>query len=507
MNPKNLRLLILVSLVAIFNYFFWAEKLGLNLLIFSLLIFGALIYEYKSSFAFHKVLFTLFGTLVSLAMVLIYNSLISKIAFFASFSLCVVFIHEPELRSIWYGLAYAVSTLFHTLPQSFKLINRPILQNQKHKPKTKKWLKIARLSIIPLIAFGVFFGIFRVANPVFLELSDQVFFQIQSFFQNIFLHISFPRLVFVLLGIYLIISILYRWQVLDFILQNELKESETVKRIREKSIFSFKTLALKSECQTGVILMVMVNVLVLTVNIIDFIWLWIGFDAKKVLSLKSLVYEGTYMLIISILLSMGIMLYYFRRNLNFYQKNSLLKKLAYAWIIQNAFLSLSVALRTYYYIVELGLGHKRIGVLIFLSLTLYGLFSLFMKIRACKSAFYLLRTNTWAAYVVMILMTLVDWDVLIIRYNLAHYKETGEVSPKYLVNLADKTLPIIYQNPHKVKTAKDKIGEVWFERHKVYVANRAKNYLKNQKNYTWLSWNYADYQIEQYFQKNPIKNE
>jgi hypothetical protein len=505
MNPKNLRLFILFGLVIIFNYFFWAEKLGLNLLIFSLLITGALFFEYKNSFANAKVQFTLLGSLISLAMVLIYNSLISKIAFFASFSLCVVFIHEPQLRSVWYGLAYAVSALFYTFPESFKLLNRPFGQHRLQTSKLKKWLKLAQLTFIPLVVFAVFFGIFRVANPVFLELSDNLFFQIQHFFNNLFLYVSFPRLAFIALGIFLIITILYKWQSLNFILQNELKESEIVIRVREKPIFSFKTLALKSACQTGVILMVMVNGLVLIVNIIDFIWLWIGFDAKKVLSLKSMVYEGTYMLIISILLSMGIMLYYFRSNLNFYQKNSLLKKLAYMWILQNAFLSLSVAMRTYYYIIELGLGHKRIGVLIFLSLTLYGLFSLFMKIKNCKSAFYLLRTNTWAAYVMLILMTLVDWDVLIIRYNLSHYKETGEVSPKYLVNLADKTLPIIYQNPQKVKNAKDKQGEVWYERHKVYVANRAKNYLKNQKTYSWLSWNYADYQTEQYFLKNPIK--
>ena len=65
----------------------------------------------------------------------------------------------------------------------------------------------------------------------------------------------------------------------------------------------------------------MVNVLLLVVNIIDINWLWIDFNPKSIDNLSQLVHEGTYVLIFSILLSMAIIEYFFRGNINFYKKN------------------------------------------------------------------------------------------------------------------------------------------------------------------------------------------
>jgi hypothetical protein len=73
------------------------------------------------------------------------------------------------------------------------------------------------------------------------------------------------------------------------------------------------------------------------------------------------------MLILSILLSLGILIYYFRSNQNFYPKNGFLKAAAYLWLVQNAVLSVSVLIRCGYYISEYGLAYKRIGVVIFLA--------------------------------------------------------------------------------------------------------------------------------------------
>ena len=61
------------------------------------------------------------------------------------------------------------------------------------------------------------------------------------------------------------------------------------------------------------------NVLLLVVNAIDINWIWFGFKPAPGFDLTQFVHEGTYVLILSILVAMGIVLWFFRRNLNFYE--------------------------------------------------------------------------------------------------------------------------------------------------------------------------------------------
>ena len=196
-------------------------------------------------------------------------------------------------------------------------------------------------------------------------------------------------------------------------------------------------------------LIVSVNILLLIINIIDINFLWLSFDYSQAGNLSKLVHEGTGTLIFSIFLSIAILLYYFRKDLNFSQNNKSLKYAAYAWIVQNVILIVSVSLRNFYYINFYGLTHLRIGVGVFLLITLIGLVTLWIKIRDLRSFFYMFRVNTWALFIVWIGLTLVNWDVLIARYNLANTFRNG-VDYEYLLTLSDKTLPIIYQNRSKL---------------------------------------------------------
>ena len=144
-------------------------------------------------------------------------------------------------------------------------------------------------------------------------------------------------------------------------------------------------------------------------------------------------------------------------------------------------LIISVSLRNYYYIDFYGLTHLRIGVGVFLLITLIGLCTLLIKIKDLKSFFYMFRVNTWALYVVFMGLTLVNWDVLIVRYNLSHTFKNG-VDYNYLLTLSDKTLPIIYENRTKLPS----------EANQNWLMARTEQYFKRQEGYTWCSWNFAD---------------
>ncbi len=355
--------------------------------------------------------------------------------------------------------------------------------------------------------------IFKIANPVFDKLTDSLGNKIFDVLSSLFVDFSFLKVLFLLLGaVIILVSLVKRETTVIVALWESMKtdvlrrKSSRERRVSEMELLepkkqrTFKTMDLKQEYQIGILLIAMVNALLLVVNGIDINFLWLNFDISEVENLAKLVHEGTYMLIVSILLSMGILMYFFRKNLNFYLKNDLLKKLAYVWIFQNVILVISVVIRTYYYIIEHGLAYKRIGVLLFLALTAYGLYSLFVKIKNHKSSFYLWRVNSWAVYAMLVFMACVNWDMLIVKYNIEKCK-TAEGKAKidigFMVSRSEHTLPILKEN---LQYFKDDINKISTYRkspnrnttYGTYLEKCIEKYLEEQKKYTWVSWNYAD---------------
>jgi hypothetical protein len=202
---------------------------------------------------------------------------------------------------------------------------------------------------------------------------------------------------------------------------------------------------LERERRAGVLFLVLVNVMLAVVNTIDISWVWIGFEVEEGISLKQFVHNGTWMLIISILLSIVILLHLFRGNQNFYARSGSLKKLAVLWIAQNFILGISVFLRNYHYISFHGLAYKRIGVIVFLALVLVGLITLYVKVWRRKSFFHLVRVNTWAWLAVLVGLSTVDWDSSIVRYNLRH-ENPGEIDIDNYLAMSDKVLPLLHAN-------------------------------------------------------------
>jgi hypothetical protein len=504
MNPKHIKLLIPIILITLFNLFFWQEKLGLNLVLFGLLLIGTMFYLFRPSFAQRNVQITLGGSLISLAIVLIYNTLLAKIGFFVSLALLTAFVHQNQIRSVFFALAYSFCALMFTIPNVFMAVYEMPQHWGEQRTRWQKTRRFLGLAFVPILVFWLFFFIFKAANPIFNSMTDHLGLEIGQQLARFFSQFSALRFWFVVWGSWLIISALFNWN-LQSLVKEEQNLSDNLVRKRVKPILLLKNLALLNEYRMGIILMVMLNVLLLTVNTIDFWWLWVGFDYQQVKNFSELVHNGTDMLIFSILLSMAIILYFFKGNLNFLSKNQSLKFWAYGWILQNAFLTLSVALRNYYYIHEHGWAYGRIGVWVFLSLVLVGLFTVYQKLKSCKSIYYLLRVNSWAAYCLLILASLVDWDVLIVRQNLQMAMQKKEIDMVYLINLSDRTLAILDEYKHKVNYFKadspypERYGEYYgLEGFKQRIA-RFKN---EQKNYSWLSWNYADYQVITYFKKH-----
>jgi len=396
MKPASLKLIFLGILTLVYNFFFWNEKLGLNLLLFSVLLIIGLMYFYQESLQATNTKIAIAFTLIAAVMVVLHNSLTSKLAHVTSFLIMVGFLHVRHFRTVYYPLADYCINFFEVLPNAGKGIQQWFAQSGFGSSQTAKSLLKLRFSFVPLVFFSVFFTIFKVANPIFSDLSNAFFNSIYTIFEQFFTTFSLPRLLFILGGLYLIGSFLYHWSSAS-LLTREQAQRDTIGRQRrfvKSNLIAFKPLALKNEYTAAIMLIISVNALLLIVNIIDIRWLWFNFDYQAIRDFSVLIHEGTYMLIMSILLSMGILLFYFRRSLNFYAQNKLLVQASYVWIFQNCILGVSVLLRCYYYFHEHGLAYKRIGVVVFLLLTYVGLYTLYLKISRKKSFFYLLRVNS-----------------------------------------------------------------------------------------------------------------
>jgi hypothetical protein len=445
---------------------------------------------------------------VALVTVLVHNTVLSKLAFSVTLLLVVVFTQYLH-RSVWYAAASAIGNYLLFIVSFFD--NLKMIKTSGIKSTGIR--KAIRFLIIPLLIAGIFFLLYSFSNAVFHDVVGDIGIALSKFFSRLFTWFSWNRFGFLLLGLFITGGLLMKmhsnyFSEKDFMQHNDLwRKKNDWKKFKNSAMFDVLSLimgrfakgnmALRNENVVGIISLVMLNLLVLFINIIDIRYVWFGFTYSPGLDLKSYVHDGTGMLIFSIVLAMAVLLFFFRGNLNFYQKNKWLRFGAYGWIFQNAILVVSVLLRDFYYIQYMGLAYKRIGVLVFLLMVLMGLVTVFIKIHQRKTSYYLLRVNGWFAIVLLVASSCINWDETMASYNIAH-RNVVPLDLKFLLTLSDKTLPIIEKN-QEVLDNKDQVmdGEGdYLNRSSLtprqLFERRKKDFLEEQKRYSWLSWNRTD---------------
>ncbi|MEO0470358.1 MAG: DUF4173 domain-containing protein [Bacteroidota bacterium] len=491
-SPYSIRLACTIGLAVLFNLIFWQEKVGINLPVFSFLIMAALLLLEKNAIRTPAVWLSGLGSLLTGGLVVLHHSDTAVVVHILSMLLFVGFAHQPALRTVFHGFANGISNLILASLNFMKQFEWV----KKHAPGMQKLQAVLRVSLWPVLALVVFFFIFFFANPRFALFSSILTHELGLWLGQF----SLLRSGFFILGLFLCFGLLYAQNV-QGLLQHDLAQGNQLSRLRRQKRVRFPLLGLKKEYQTAFLLVALVNVLLLINNLIDIRWIWIDFQKPDEMSLRQFVHEGTWLLIFSILLSMGIMLYYFRGNLNFFKQNRTLKWLSYTWIVQNVILVISVGLRNVHYITYHGLAYKRIGVFFFLLLTLFGLATLFLKIRDRMSMFYLFRTNGWAVYAIAICLALVNWDSFIAKHNLTR-SYSSSLDTVFLLSLSDKTLPLLIENVDQAEarlSAKGQQEKFFLYRHAL--EEKADAFLGEQSSYTWLSWNWAEAKAVRYLQE------
>lgn len=491
---KNLALFLTVLTAFLFVFLFYKQDIGLNLLVFELWIVGVSIslLNRKPVLLISKIV--LAGTLLSAVSVVVNYSIIAIFINLCSFFLFTGTLVYPEAKSILTPAGLAISNAF----QSIRIF---ILSANELKGTNKgiRWmLSFIKIALIPIIVIGVFILLYTLSNPLFnkglLKISDFI----NSHLNGILEKLDFGMVLFFIFGLFVCIFTFFQVRN-TWIISYETNESDQLTRNRKRlGIGSFRTSSLKNELKSALFLLVSLNILILIINAIDIYWVWFNFEWNGEY-LKQFVHEGTFMLIFSILISMAIVLFFFRGNLNFYSKNKTLKLLSYAWLAQNAVLAVSVAIRNFWYIKYFALAYGRIGVLFFLLLTLYGIYTVIVKVRDRKSTFYLLRSNNLAVYCILIFMTFFNWDVIIARYNFKHY-QSSFVHLDFLSGLSNKALPYLDKDLEELTRIQEiqnglfPFEEKFMTPESYYecIQQKKENFLTNFHKKNLRSWNLAE---------------
>ena len=501
MKPRPTRIVLLASAL-IFAFLFSEKSLGVNLMIYEVIVLGWLFFSRQFSLDQFLQRVLISGQIVTLLFTVWHHSTWSYFIHFVISALTISAIIAPEMRSLVYVGAQACSNLIGSYRQLFQKGDKEL---QKKKGFFFTFWKILRIILLPLVIIGFFLFLYSLANPTFGWYVHKIFDAIDWFFTTLFDALNFPFVFTMLFGCIIGVYIFYRRSNRD-LLSGDAAASD--KRIRTKSRHKgFRVRGLLQEFRSGIFLFAVLNLALLLLNVLDIYHVWINFRWEGQY-LSDFVHQGTYSLIFAIILSVILVLYYFNGNPSFFSKNKNLKLLCYIWLGQNIFLALSTGLRNWYYIEYYSLAYKRIAVAFFIILAIYGLYSVIVKIRHTKSAYYVLRKNAMVWMLVLTISAGFNWDRIIASYN---FSQRGHsfVHLNFLSVLSDSALPELEQPMSVLSSIQNYQETVFFslsdfssesyrglyldaDQYAAIIEERKWKFKRKWEKKSWLEWNYAE---------------
>ncbi len=435
------KIILIIASIA-FSMLFYKNNFGLNIFIFSLITTGILAFLHPKKMK-QKAVFINATIYITTAILVFFNhntlsvftNTVSFFLFIGSFSHNKSSIYVKFLNGFYTTIAAAFSNYFDK-------VNNEIEQVKKQDINYLHWLKIIG---IPLLVVSVFIGLYRNANPVFDTIISKIDF---SF-------INLQWLLFTALGYYFMYNISNPLEI-EPLTKTDLK---TDNQLKKTTILDQEKL--KSENQLGLILMVLLNVLLLFLLLTDVFYV-IKAKTLSAVELSIQVHQGINALIVSIILAIALIIYFFRGNLNFYKHNKFLKTTTFIWIALNSILVFVTIFKNYQYVHSFGLTYKRIGVFIYLLLTFTGLIFTFIKVKNIKNIIYLFRKNLEIAFGVLFISSFINWDVFITKYNV-NYVKNNQLDIDYLLWLPNNSdILNKYNNENKItnyNSAKNKYNK------------------------------------------------
>lgn len=289
------------------------------------------------------------------------------------------------------------------------------------------WQKMFAFIFIPLLLIFVFFGIYSAGSDHFANL-----------FTNIEFDINFWQLIAITaLGLfvafnywnYVVEKSIYKT---NSILNNDFNERDKTL----KPTYSF--FDLDTERMSGVISLLALNIL-LIFFIVTYNYEQFFETVKSPSQLSQETHDRVNVVIISIVMAIFVIMFYFKSSFNFDPKAGLMKVFAKIWIFLNAVLVISALVKNSECVDNYGFTYKRLGVYAFLILSFIGLIMTFIKIQFRKKNAFLFNTMMWYVYGAILLCSYINWGAIITYENLKR-KDFDVNYHKTQINFNEKQL-------------------------------------------------------------------
>ena len=505
--PSIRNTILAIAALCCWNFLFWRQAYGINFSLVWLLAIGLLSIAKPVSWLDRRVLLCGLAGFTAAIACAIHGSPLARWALTGFGFLQAGFALSPELRAIPVVMTRALAQPFISIRESAQSIrsnirDRGALAGLPSFHLHREWLTIA---FFPMVITGMFFSIYSFANPHFSSTVSQWWIRAMEGIRQIFQNFSIEWISFMLLGLAIALIFLSRsdWRGLS---RWEMLIPEKLRRRRRSHAprMDFDTMDLRREYRMGMSTLIMVNLLIFFYLIIDYRFLFKA-DSISGAELKAMVYESTGGLILSILLAMALLLYFFRGNLNFYpDQRRRLQKLAYIWIGSNAILAVSLIIRNMLYIQSNGLAYKRLGIFFWLVLVAAGLWTFWKKIDRRKSAFWLVKSNAICAVILLAVSAPVDWDRIILKVNLNH--TSGIQQPVFLLDMPDRLLPTLWENHPELYRMRDEDYPEYAKLPKYsgpVLEGRVMGFIADKDSESWPSWTLREAQARKYFAELP----
>jgi hypothetical protein len=272
-----------------------------------------------------------------------------------------------------------------------------------------------RVIVIPLAVTVLFLMIFATANPVVSQGFSKIWGSVEDFVLNLSDYIN-PVRALVWGGWLLVFAVLIRPLVRSAALDRLMQLDH---RLESRDCGQSS----QANFQTAFATLVCVNVVFLWYNGMDAVYLYFKGTLPRGITWTAYTHAGCGWLTFALFVSTVVLGCIFWESLNFHERAARLKGLAYVWIGLNAVLAVGTLRRISMYIDYSGLTHLLLTGVYGSLLVMAGLGIMAAKVRANRSAVWLLRRYVMAFTVGIVTLVLTPHGWVCARYNVARILE------------------------------------------------------------------------------------
>ncbi|MCE3294846.1 MAG: hypothetical protein K0R65_560 [Crocinitomicaceae bacterium] len=409
---------LLIALAAIsFPVLFYDQDTGINFILYSLVLGGMNILINKETLPKRWYVYLGINLLMAWNVFFIHSGL-SVFAWVISY----IWMIGSSVHSSNSAILSFFSSFLSPV-NAFIVLIQKLRNRSESEGRPKKLVYLASICVA-LVMMLVFFALYKGANPLFDRYTDKIDL---SWINGVVVYMIF-------LGFVFVTSLLYPFRKENIAAWDSKQLENMVTREQQNSgpaVFAK---------MSGNLVFGGLNLMLLLLNVLDVNYIFIEQKLPKGINLSDFVHTSVTAIVFSILLAVSIILLTRRAA----SENKVYRFLVYGWIIQSLIMLFHTFVRNSWYISEYQMTYLRIGVYVFLCLSVLGLIFTTYILREKRSTLFLFDMNIKSWLLVLFLSAFLNWDGMISNYNLAK-SSPDKVDLNYLFSLSENNTPVLYE--------------------------------------------------------------